>query len=190
MFIKYSTSSVYIIKECKLGRLGCIGFVFRILQQQPEYEERRSSCAEQESSLSSLAATRQHVFLPPSALLSRHFFSFQWHQHKWLTPWLLISDYKWQVKHFQEGDKNTIMTGTPYTDMSVIVTRPWVVFLEPHPHPTPPRGITFSRGLDCLHCGYISVPHSHVAWVCTTMTARHVVEVHHLHVVPTGFAAL
>ena len=60
------------IKECKLGRLGCIGFVFRILQQQPEYEERRSSCAEQESSLSSLAATRQHVFLPPSALLSRH----------------------------------------------------------------------------------------------------------------------
>ena len=61
------------IKECKLGRLGSIGFVFRILQQQPEYEERRSSCAEQESSLSSLAATRQHVFLPPSALLSRHF---------------------------------------------------------------------------------------------------------------------
>jgi hypothetical protein len=35
------------IKECKLGRLGRIGFVFRILQQQPEYEERRSSCAEQ-----------------------------------------------------------------------------------------------------------------------------------------------
>ena len=64
------------IKECKLGRLGSIGFVFRILQQQPEYEERRSSCAEQESSLSSLAATRQHVFLPPSALLSRHFFLF------------------------------------------------------------------------------------------------------------------
>ena len=124
---------ICIIKECKLGRLGRIGFVFRILQQQPEYEERRSSCAEQESSLSSLAATRQHVFLPPSALLSRHFsfFIFQWHQQKWLTPWMLTSDCKWEVKYFQEGDQITIFDGQHYNDANVSVVQPHVVFNDP-----------------------------------------------------------
>ena len=94
------------------------------------------------------------------------------------------------MKYFQEGDTNTVKTGILCCEMGVNVPRPLGVLFNHAPDLPYHASWTFPRGLDLQHHGHAPVPHSHVAWVYTTMTARHVGEVQYLHIVPTSFAAL